>query len=133
MERNTEKLKLARIALKRLQTSYKHRLYTHQKRRVYVIIFSLILNYSVQSLYSHTNSYNNAVTQCHVDGAQRAWATCGLERAQIFFIIISSSLQLFYHFWSWFRSVFFVNWASSCCSVQQKGIHNSDCTSLSVV
>ena len=24
----------------------------------------------------HTNSYNNAITQCHVDGAQRAWATC---------------------------------------------------------
>ena len=23
-------------------------------------------------VYSHTNSYNNAVTQCHVDGAQRA-------------------------------------------------------------
>ena len=28
-----------------------------------------ILNYSVRSLYSHTNSYDNAVTQCHVDGA----------------------------------------------------------------
>ena len=38
--------------------------------------FSLILNYSVRSLYSHTNSYNNAVTQCHVDFAQRAWAAC---------------------------------------------------------
>ena len=26
---------------------------------------------------SHTNSYNNAIiTQCHVDGNQRAWATC---------------------------------------------------------
>lgn len=39
-----------------------------------------LLNYSVRSLHSHTNSCNNAVTctQCHVDGAQRPWATCGL-------------------------------------------------------
>ena len=37
-----------------------------------------ILNYSVRSLYSHTNSYNNTVTQCHVDGAHRAWVTCGV-------------------------------------------------------
>ena len=34
------------------------------------------MNYSVRSLYSHTNSCNVAITQCHVDGAQRAWATC---------------------------------------------------------
>ena len=40
------------------------------------LIFPLIMNYSVWSLYSHTNSYNNAVTQCHVDFAQRAWAAC---------------------------------------------------------
>ena len=53
-----------------------------------LLFFSLILNYSVRSLYSHTNSYNNAVTQCHVDGAQRAWATCGLERARIFFVFL---------------------------------------------
>ena len=26
------------------------------------------------------NSYNNAVTQCHVDGAQRAWAICDIVR-----------------------------------------------------
>ena len=40
-----------------------------------------ILNYSVRSLYSHTNSYDNAVTQCHVDGAlQRAWAACEARR-----------------------------------------------------
>ena len=53
-----------------------------------LLFFSLILNYSVRSLYSHTNSYNNAVTQCHVDGAQRALATCGLERARIFFVFL---------------------------------------------
>ena len=28
------------------------------------------------------NSYDNAVTQCHVDGAQRAWGTC------VFFVIV---------------------------------------------
>ena len=36
--------------------------------------FPLILNYSVRSLYSHTNSYNDAVTLCHVDGSQRSLA-----------------------------------------------------------
>ena len=75
MEKNTKKLKLARITPKRIQTPYKHKLYTHSKRYVDVIVFPLILNYSVRSLYSHTNSYDNAVTQCHVDGAQRTWAT----------------------------------------------------------
>ena len=35
-----------------------------------IIIFPLNLNYSIRSLYSHTNSYNNAVTQCHVDDSQ---------------------------------------------------------------
>ena len=43
------------------------------------MFFPLILNYSVRSLYSHTNSYDNDVTQLHVDGAQRAWAICGLS------------------------------------------------------
>ena len=41
---------------------------------LYVNIFPLILNYSVRSLYSHTNSYNNAVTSAmsdDVDGSQR--------------------------------------------------------------
>ena len=33
-------------------------------------LIPLILNYSVRSLYSHTNSYNNAVTQCYVDGSE---------------------------------------------------------------
>ena len=36
------------------------------------IIFSHILNYCVHSLYSHTNSYDNAATQCNVDGSQRS-------------------------------------------------------------
>ena len=34
-----------------------------------LLFFLLILNYSVRSLHSQTNSYNNAVTQCH-DGSQ---------------------------------------------------------------
>ena len=53
IERNTEKLNLARIVLKRLQTPWKQ-----------------------------TNAYNNAITQCHVDGNQRAWATCGFSSAR---------------------------------------------------
>ena len=32
--------------------------------------------YYFSPLFSHTNSCNNAVTHCHVDSAQRAWATC---------------------------------------------------------
>ena len=62
-------VKLARIVLKRLQTPQKRKLYTQQEK---VSRFSLILNYSVRSLYFHTGSYNNAVTQCHVDGSQRS-------------------------------------------------------------
>ena len=46
---------------------------TEQVNRFY--IFSLILKYLNDRYirtYSHTNSYNNAVTQCHVDGSQRS-------------------------------------------------------------
>ena len=37
-------------------------------------IFFIFPPYFVLSLYSHTNSYNNAITQCHVDSSQRSLA-----------------------------------------------------------
>ena len=76
MERNTEKLKPARIVLKRIQTPQKQKVYIQQEKVSRFYYFFLILNCSVQSLHSHTNSYNNAIKQCHVDGAHRAWGTC---------------------------------------------------------
>ena len=52
-----------------------------------LLSFLLILNFSVRSLYSHTNSYGNAVTQCHVDDAERALASydasCGSLLAEV--------------------------------------------------
>ena len=52
IERNTEKLNLARIALKRLQTPWKQKLYTQQdKVSQFYYFFPLILNYSVGSMY----------------------------------------------------------------------------------
>ena len=51
-------------------------IHTTRKGKSVLVYFPLILNYSVRSIYSHTNSYNNAITQCHVDGTQRAWAAC---------------------------------------------------------
>ena len=51
-------------------------IHTIIKGKSILLFFPLILNYSVRSLYSFTNSYNNAITQCHVDDAQRAWASC---------------------------------------------------------
>ena len=54
-------------------------IHTTRKGTSILLVFHLILNDSVGSIYSHTNSYNNAITQCHVDGAQRAWATCDLR------------------------------------------------------
>ena len=82
IERNTEKLNLARIALKHLQTTYKWKLYTQQEKvsRFYYFspYFELFRRIDGHGCISHTNSYNNAIiTQCHVDGHQRAWATCG--------------------------------------------------------
>ena len=76
-ERNTEKLNLARIALKRLQTPWKQKLYTQQEKvsRFYYF-FPLFWTIPKDRCISHTNSYNNAITQCNVDGNQRAWATC---------------------------------------------------------
>ena len=77
IERNTEKLNLARIALNRLQTPWKQKLYTQQEKvsRFYYI-FPLFWTIPYNRCISHTNSYNNAIKQCHVDGDQRAWATC---------------------------------------------------------
>ena len=72
MEKNTEKLKLVRIVLKRLQTpQYKHKLCTQQEKVSRFCYFCPSL-FSLRSLYSYTKSYNNAVTQCHVDGSQRS-------------------------------------------------------------
>ena len=48
---------------------YKNTSYTHN--RASTNIFPLILNCFVPSLYSHKSSYNNAVTQCHVDGSKK--------------------------------------------------------------
>ena len=70
MEWNTEKLKLARIVLKCRQTPLKRNLYTQQEK---VSRFYQIFPYN---LYIPIHPYNNAVMQCHVDGALRAWATC---------------------------------------------------------
>ena len=78
IERNTENLNLAKIAVKRLQTPQKQKLYTQQDKVSRFYFFPLILDYFVRSIYSHTNSYNNAITRCHVDSSQRAWATCAL-------------------------------------------------------
>ena len=58
------------------------------------LIFPLIMNYSVWSLYSHTNSYNNAVTQCHVDGSQRSldylWFSIAMPRGVIWLLLMRS-------------------------------------------
>ena len=90
IERNTEKLKLARIVLKHLQTPYKSNLYTQQEKvSLFYYFFPLTLNYSVRSLYSHTISYNNAVTQCHVDSADRACAACESIRGNVCKISVS--------------------------------------------
>ena len=40
------------------------------------IIFPLILNYSIRSLYSQTNSYNSNAVMLTV--SKGAWATCGV-------------------------------------------------------
>ena len=61
-------------------------IHTKRKGKSILIIFSLIVNYSVRSIYSHTNSHNNAVTQYHFDGAQRVWATCGFYRLLAFVV-----------------------------------------------
>ena len=56
---------------------------TQQEKVSRFYYFSPILYYSERSLYSHTNSYNNVSTQCHVDGAQTAWATCASTAEEI--------------------------------------------------
>ena len=70
--RSVNSLESLQIASKRNENTS----YTHDKKGESMLLFSPYLNYFVRSLYSHTNSYDNAVRQCHVDGAQRAWATC---------------------------------------------------------
>lgn len=44
--------------------------------------------------YSHTNSYNNAVTQCHVDGSQRSldylWFSIAIPRGVIWLLLMRS-------------------------------------------
>ena len=78
-EKNTEKLKPTdRNRSKTPPNNIKPQVIqtTGQVSRFYYL-FPLSLKYFVRSLYSHTNSYNNAITQCHVDGSQGAWATCG--------------------------------------------------------
>ena len=69
MERNANKLKLARTPPNAIKTQVIH---TTRKGKSILLIFSLTLNYSVRLLYSHTNSYNKAVTQRLVDGSQRS-------------------------------------------------------------
>ena len=56
----------------------KQKLYTQQEKvsRFYYF-FPLFWTIPYDRYISHTNSYNNAITQCYVDGNQRAWATCG--------------------------------------------------------
>ena len=78
-ERNTEKLNLSGIALKRLQMPWKQKLYTQQEKvsRFYYF-FPLFWTIPYDRYISHTNSYNNAITQCMLTDAQRAWATCVL-------------------------------------------------------
>ena len=52
IERNTEKLNLARIVLKSLRTPWKQKLYTQQEKvKSILLFFPLILNYSVGSMY----------------------------------------------------------------------------------
>ena len=73
MERITEKLKTrqnrSETPLNAIKTQVVH---TARKGKSILLSFPLILNYSVRSLYSHTNSYSNAVTQCYVHGSQRS-------------------------------------------------------------
>ena len=62
-----------------------------------------------RSVYSHTNSYNNAVTQCHIDGSQGAWpATCG----QICIIFSSDQYRTEAHFFKFL----WLNYSFSCYS-----------------
>ena len=58
-------------------------IHTKRKSKSILLFFSLILNYSVRSIYSHTNSYKNVFAQSHVDGAQRAWATWASPTANV--------------------------------------------------
>ena len=58
-------------------------IHTTRQVKLILLFFPVILNYSVRSLYSHTNSYNNAVTQCHVDGSKGAWDTCAVMIASV--------------------------------------------------
>ena len=51
-------------------------IHTTRKGKSILLYYPLILNYRC---ISHTNSYNNAITQCHVDRNQRAWATCEIS------------------------------------------------------
>ena len=55
----------------------KQKLYTQQEKvsRFYYF-FPLFWTIPYDRYISHTNSYNNTITQCYVDGNQRAWATC---------------------------------------------------------
>ena len=72
MERNTEKLKLNKVAPKRHEnTSYRH-----NKNGKSMLSFPLISTILYDRHIPIQTLHDNAVTQCHVDGAQRAWATC---------------------------------------------------------
>ena len=83
-------LNLAKIALKRLQTPWKQTLYTQQEKvsRFYYFFpyFELFCTIDLQPRSQGLDPGNEvdrfipiAITQCHVDGAQRAWATYGFK------------------------------------------------------
>ena len=64
-------------------------MYTTRKGKSILFFFSpyfeLFRRIDGHRCISHTNSYNNAIiTQCHVDGNQRAWAvTSGTAHGQL--------------------------------------------------
>ena len=72
MERNTEKIKLNRIARKRHENTS----YTHNKNGKSMLSFPLISIILYARHIPIQTLHDNAVKKCHVDGAQRAWATC---------------------------------------------------------
>lgn len=48
-----------------------HVIHTTRKGKLTLLCAPFILSDSVRLLHFHTNSYNNAATQCNVEGSQR--------------------------------------------------------------
>ena len=108
--------------------------YTHNKKQsVDFIIFSPYIELFRAIFIFHANSYNNALTQCHVDGAQRALATCAFCPSSLFVLALTMShccsrLSL----WTVLRVVHDIVWFHSGKSSEFKS-SSYDCSSSSTL